>query len=110
MTDRYTGRLKILEAQEIEELYGRPRFTHDERVHFFSLTPEERGVADRHYDLTNRVLFILQAGYFKAKTMFFAFEFNDVSEDVRHILQQHYPRFLDSFAAQLLTPMPVECA
>jgi Domain of unknown function (DUF4158) len=95
MTDRYTGRLKILEAQEIEELYGRPRFTHDERVHFFSLTPEERGVADRHYDLTNRVLFILQAGYFKAKTMFFAFEFNDVSEDVRHILQQHYPRFLD---------------
>jgi len=41
------------------------------------------------------VLFILQAGYFKAKTMFFAFEFNDVSEDVRHILQQHYPRFLD---------------
>jgi len=72
-------------------LYGRPRFTHDERLHFFSLTPDERAVTDGHYSLESRVLFILQAGYFKAKTMFFTFEFPQVREDVLHVLQHHYP-------------------
>ncbi len=101
MADRYKDRLKILEDQEIEELYGRPQFNHDERVHFFGLTPEERAVADGHYNLASRVLFILQVGYFKAKTLFFAFKLDDVQEDVRHILQQHYPRFHD---AELAAP------
>jgi hypothetical protein len=59
----YKKRLKILVDQEIEELYGRPRFNHDERVHFFGLMPEERSVADGHYNLASRVLFILQVGY-----------------------------------------------
>ncbi|MGP6192138.1 MAG: Tn3 family transposase [Vulcanimicrobiaceae bacterium] len=95
MTDRYASRLTILEDQEIEELYGRPQFTHDERVHFFSLTPQERRIVDRQNDLANRVLFILQAGYFKAKTMFFSFEFDDVRDDVRYIVQEHYLRFRD---------------
>ncbi len=71
MATRYKDRITILEDAEIEELYGRPRFTHDERVHYFALTPEERAVADGHYSLVSRVLFILQAGYFKAKTLFF---------------------------------------
>jgi TnpA family transposase len=88
---RYTDRLTILDDQEIEALYGRPRFNHDERVHFFGLTPEERALADRHYTLANRVLFILQVGYFKAKTLFFAFELDEVREDARHVLQRYYP-------------------
>lgn len=96
MGDRYKDRLKILEDQEIEELYGRPRFNHDERIYFFGLTPEERALADGYYNLASRVLFILQVGYFKAKTLFFAFELDDVQEDVRHILQQHYPHFHDA--------------
>src|SRR5580692_4050494 len=49
MATRYKDRITILEDAEIEELYGRPRFTHDERVHYFALTPEERAVADGHY-------------------------------------------------------------
>ena len=51
MATRYKDRITILEDAEIEELYGRPRFTHDERVHYFALTPEERAVADGHYSL-----------------------------------------------------------
>ena len=62
MTDRYAGRLTILEDQEIDELYGLPRFTPDERVHFFAPSLDERDAADRHHTLANRVLFILQAG------------------------------------------------
>jgi len=51
--------------------------------------------------LASRVLFILQAGYFKAKTLFFAFELGHVLEDVRHVLQRHYPDFQD---AELTVP------
>jgi len=91
MAVRYNDRLKILDDQEIEELYGRPRFNHDERVHFFSLIPEEHTVVDDYHTLASRVLFILQVGFFKAKALFYAFEFDDVKEDMRHILQQHYP-------------------
>ena len=31
------------------------------------------------YSLASRVLFILQAGYFKAKTLFFSFEIDEVA-------------------------------
>src|SRR6266481_1356226 len=74
MATRYKDRITILEDAEIEELYGRAGFTHDDRVHYFALTPEERAVADGHYSLASRVLFILQAGYFMAKTLFFSFD------------------------------------
>ena len=98
MATRYKDRITILEDAEIEELYGRPRFTYDERVHYFALTPEERAVADGHYNysLASRVLFILQAGYFKAKTLFFSFEIDEVVDDVKHVLQQHYPQYHDA--------------
>jgi hypothetical protein len=79
MVDRFKDRITILEDQEIEELYGRPLFNHDERLHFFSLSPEERALADAHHNLANSVLFILQLGYFKARTMFFVFEFEACS-------------------------------
>ncbi|MGO8733179.1 MAG: DUF4158 domain-containing protein [Terriglobia bacterium] len=100
MADRYKDRLKILEDQEIEELYGRPQFNHDERVFYFGLSDEERALADAHYNLANRVLFILQLGYFKARTLFFSFEFDDVREDARHVLRQYYSSSNDfEFAA-----------
>ena len=36
MATRYKDRITILDDAEIEELYGRPRFTHDERIHYFA--------------------------------------------------------------------------
>jgi len=92
MVDRFRDRITIPEDQEIDELYGRPQFNHDERLHFFSLCPEERALVDAHHNLANSVLFVLQLVYFKARTMFFAFEFEDIREDARHILQHYYSR------------------
>jgi hypothetical protein len=43
MATRYKDRITILEDAEIEELYGRPRFTHDERVHYFAQDGRTRG-------------------------------------------------------------------
>ena len=95
MVQQYKDRVKILEDHEIDELYGLPRFDTDEQAYYFSLTQEERDIANSHRALENRVLFILQAGYFKAKTMFFSFEFNEAQDDVRYILRQHFPLSAD---------------
>ena len=103
MVNQYKDRITILDDQEIEDLYGLPRFAHDERVYYFSLNPEESAVADSHRTLANRVLFILQAGYFKAKTMFFTFSFDEVRDDVRHILRHHFPLYGDIHLAE---PIP----
>lgn len=95
MNKQYKDRLKILEDHEIDELYGLPRFDSDEQSYYFSMTQEERDLANSHRSVENCVLFILQAGYFKAKTMFFSFEFDEVQDDIRHILRQHFPLSTD---------------
>ena len=95
MVQQYKDRIKILEDHEIDEIYGLPQFFPDERAYYFSLTQEERDIANSYRTLENSVLFILQMGYFKAKMMFFSFEFNEVQDDVRHILQQHFSFSLD---------------
>ena len=71
MVQHYKDRIKILEDHEIDEIYGLPRFFPDERAYYFSLTQEEREIANSYRTLENSVLFILQMGYFKAKMMFF---------------------------------------
>jgi uncharacterized membrane protein YeaQ/YmgE (transglycosylase-associated protein family) len=60
--------LIVLEADDLEALYGRPRFTHEERVQY--LSPKERALLDH---------FILQLGYFKARRMFFIFHLKEVT-------------------------------
>ncbi len=35
-------RLRILGDDEIEALYGQPRFTHEERIQYFSLSQTEK--------------------------------------------------------------------
>ncbi len=37
-------RLRILDDEEIDALYGRPCFTADERTHFFALTQPEHAL------------------------------------------------------------------
>lgn len=102
MVQQYKDRIKILEDDEIEEIYGLPRFSPDERAYYFSLTPEERDITNNYRTPENSILFILQVGYFKAKTMFFSFKFNEVQADVQYILQQHF-----SFSPDLHLDEPI---
>ena len=84
-------RLSILPKDEIEKLFGLPKFTHEDRLVYFSLNQAEKEVAYSHRSLRARVNFVLQLGYFKAKNMFFVFDFHMVKEDAQHILIQYFP-------------------
>ena len=83
--------MRILSQTEIETLYGRPRFTQDERGDYFTLSQAEKELLRELRAVNTQCGFILQLGYFKAKQMFFTFEFQDVEEDVQYILEQYFP-------------------
>nr|WP_244754334.1 Tn3 family transposase [Rhodanobacter sp. B2A1Ga4] len=83
-------RLAILAGEEIDELYGLPRFTEDERLLYFDLSAAEHAAVAARRGTTG-VYLVLQLGYFKAKRQFFDVEPEAVREDVNHILARHFP-------------------
>jgi hypothetical protein len=84
-------RLSILTAQEVDDLYGLPRFTEEDRRLYFALSPSERDLVDGVYTISVAVHLILQLGYFKAKRQFFVYAREAVTEDLEHILRRHFP-------------------
>ena len=84
-------RLRILSDSEIEALYGRPRFTQEERDEYFALAPVEKEVLKQLRFSNARLNFILQLGYLKARNMFFVFDAEEVEEDIRFICARYFP-------------------
>lgn len=90
-----TQRLQILSDQEVLAIYGRPIFNEVEQRHYFSLTDVElahlklRTIKGK--DTSSKLYFILQLGYFKAKHLFFQFNYINVINDVAFILNVYLP-------------------
>jgi len=84
-------RLAILTAEEVDDLYGLPRFTEEDRRLYFDLSAAERTLVDAARTVSVAVHLTLQLGYFKAKRQFFLYGREAVLVDVRYILQQYFP-------------------
>jgi hypothetical protein len=84
-------RLSILTAREIDDLYGLPRFTADDRLLYFDLSLEERKAVDAVHTTSAAVHLVLQLGYFKAKQRFFVYEHEAVLDDLHHIVRCYFP-------------------
>lgn len=84
-------RLSILSGQEIDDLYGLPRFTEDDRPVFFDLSPVEREAVDAVHAISTAVQLTLQLGYFKAKHQFFVYARQAVLDDLEHIRGRYFP-------------------
>jgi TnpA family transposase len=93
VTGKIAMRLKILSDDEIEALYGRPRFTQEEREEYFTLSAEEKAALGHLHSLKSKVFFILQLGYFKARRMFFVFGLADVETDAAYVRDRFFPAF-----------------
>jgi TnpA family transposase len=83
-------RLSILSAQEVEELYGLPRFTEDDHRVYFDLGPAERELVNGVFTFSVAVHLVLQLGYFKAKRQFFVYSLDSVMGDVAYIVRRHF--------------------
>lgn len=84
-------RLSILTAQEVEDIYGLPRFTDEDRRLYFDLSVTEREAVNAVHSASVSVHLILQIGYFKAKRQFFIYEQDAVQEDLRYVLDEYFP-------------------
>jgi len=96
--------LTFLSDAEREALYGLPDFDDFQRAEFFSLTNEERTLAQKRSGIPEQILCMLQIGYFKAKQTFFNISFTEVpQEDIDFLLQCFFP-------GVLFSPRPVRQA
>jgi TnpA family transposase len=96
--------LTVLSDAEREALYGLPDFDDFQRAEYFSLTDEERTLAQRRSGIPEQILCMLQIGYFKAKQAFFNFSFSDApQEDIDFLLRCFFP-------GVLFSPRPVRQA
>ncbi len=84
-------RLSILTAQEIDDLYGLPRFTGDDRCLYFDLSASEHESVNTVHTTSAAVHLVLQLGYFKAKRQFFVYARDEVLDDLRYILRCYFP-------------------
>ena len=83
-------RLRILGEEEIEALYGRPRFTPDERQESFAFTPQELTALEQFRSHPARLYAMLQLGYFKARQQFFVFSLREVDADIRYLQERYF--------------------
>jgi hypothetical protein len=51
--------LRILGAEELDALYGRPRFTPEERQEYFTLSPPEKTALEQFHSLTSGLYYLL---------------------------------------------------
>ena len=83
-------RLGILGDDELETIYGRPIFTHEDRCNYFFLSTPEKEMLQVLRSIKSQAYFVLQLGYFKAKHRFFTFDLFEVEEDLQYVLKTHF--------------------
>ena len=87
----HSRRLSILSAAEIDDRYGLPNFTQDERSLYFDLSARESAVIGQVRTASVAMHWILQLGYFKAKSQFFVYEERAVWQDLGYIIGCYFP-------------------
>ncbi len=85
------NRLSILTQSEIQDYFGIPRLTQEDREYYFELADNEVKLIGENWQLNSQLYFVLQLGYFKAKRMFFSFDVEAVVNDVSYIIETYFP-------------------
>ena len=89
-----TKRLRILETDEIEAVYGLPVFDDEDRTFYFSLSPPEKALLSQLHGYKSYLYYILQLGYFKARQQFFVLNLQQVSIDAYYVQRTYFPDFV----------------
>ena len=83
-------RLKILNDNEIEELFIIPKIDTQDRELLFEITSEDKVYLSRQTIVANQVNYLLQVGYFRASRKFYSFKYSVIKEDVQYIINRHF--------------------
>ena len=85
-----TRRLNILSSEEVEDLYGLPKFNDDDRKLYFDFSTAERDAVNRIHTAAVAIHLALQLGYFKAKRRFFVYEPEQVEDDYGFVMKLYF--------------------
>lgn len=83
-------RIRILSKIELQKLYDLPAFNPNERLIYFQISPDEKTIMECFKSVESQIYFLLQLGYFKARSMFFECSLTINNEDVEYILKQYF--------------------
>ncbi len=78
-------RLQILSKSEVEEIYGIPKFSDEDRELHFYVDSVLRSELKKIRQLNAKIYFILQIGYFKAKKMIPLLDTYLMTDDIKYI-------------------------
>lgn len=81
--------IKILTNSEIEEIYGLPQFTHEDRECCFALSYAELASMEELRSAKSRACFILQLGYFRIRRTFIDFDLHQVRDDFEYVTARY---------------------
>ncbi len=90
MKNKSEKRLRILSNIEYKEIYERPNFDQEDRLHFFSLDDSEILYLEKFRSYKAKMLFILQLGYFRYSYRFFNFSFSECTFDCDYIIRTYF--------------------
>jgi hypothetical protein len=85
-------RIYLLPDAEIVDLYERPIFNKNEQLLYFEMNQTELAALGQLGTIKTKVYFILQLAYFKAKSQFFTFDFDDVRSDANYVLNKFFKK------------------
>ncbi len=83
-------RLKLLEAEEIKNLFSHPLFNLNDQEEYFSLSPSEQKALETFKTLPSKIIFILQLGYFKSHHLFFDVKLDEAQSDITYIVNRYF--------------------
>jgi hypothetical protein len=89
--DTTQRRLKILTADELDALYGRPTFTPDERLYYFAFSQPEQEALQEFRAVKAQGAFIVPLGYCKAKHVLVPWELAEAHEALTYVLASYFP-------------------
>lgn len=89
----YKERLKILHDAEINDLYGIPNLTLEEKRISFALNDLEMDVIKSIRDRNHKCYAIALLGYFKIKPIPLSPSYKALQEDLTFIAEEYFPKF-----------------
>ena len=84
-------RIKILNKEEKDFLYGIPKLNNAERRFLFNLTESDYKDLETIPKVDVKINYILQLGYYRAKNFFFTFTPQQVRDDTWYIINNYFP-------------------
>lgn len=89
VSPKESHRLVILTTKEIQEVWGLPKFSEEDRQLYFDFSPPERAaIESRNFSVG--IYLALELGFFKAKRQLFSFEQMEVIADLRHLSERYF--------------------